>query len=113
MPRAAAEHEREREVRRGLGEHVRRDAHGDAALVGGVEVDVVAADGVVGHDLQVGQRVEEVRVDALGQQRDEPLGALRAVAQLLVGGRQIALPDVDVVAFRRRGDQGVAGRAGG
>ena len=60
-----------------------------------------------------GQRVEQLAVDALGQERDEALAALCAGEELLAGGRQIARPDVDLVACLRDALLGLAGEPAG
>ncbi len=91
------EDQREREVGGGLGQHVGRDPDPDAAPHAELEVDVVGADGVVGDDAQPRRRVEQRRVDAVGEQRQQPLGLRRALAQHGRWRRQVTVPDVDGV----------------
>ena len=55
------EQEGEGEVGGGVGQDVGRDADGDGALVGGLEVDVVEADGVVGNGLEFRARRRAAR----------------------------------------------------
>ena len=100
------QHQRHREVRRRVGQHVRRDADRDAALARRLEVDVVGADGVVRDDFEAA--VHDVLVDAIRQQAQQPVRRLGADAQLLGRRRKLARPDVHVVL---RGEA-VEGREG-
>jgi hypothetical protein len=81
-PPRGREQEREGEVGRRLGQHVGRDADGDAATRSGVQVDVVAADRVVGDCPQVRRGVQQGLVDAVGQQAQQALGGGGALTQL-------------------------------
>jgi hypothetical protein len=67
-PPREREQEREGEVGRGVGQDVGRVADRDAAARGGVEVDVVGADRVVGDRAQLGCRGEQLLVDRVGEQ---------------------------------------------
>ena len=64
------EQQRPGKVGRRVGEHAGRVGHDDAAARGRGDVDVVVADGDVGHDLQLGALGEERVVDPVGEQRD-------------------------------------------
>ena len=83
------EHERDRELGRGLGEHVRRVRDENATPRRGVDVDVVVADGVVGdHPEAVARGVEQLVVDLVGQHRQETRAARCARQELRrFGGR--------------------------
>ena len=100
------EQQREGEVGGGVGEHVRRVADRDAARRGGVEVDVVVADRVVGDRPQPRAALDQRRVDPVGEQRQQTLGVRRA------GGSSSAAA-AGARARRRPRDARAAGRARG
>ena len=68
------EHQRPGEVGRRVGEHVGRVADLDAARRRRVDVDVVEADRVVGDRAQLRRGVEQLGVDPVDEQRQQPLG---------------------------------------
>ena len=113
--------EREREVGRAVGEDVGGDADRDPARRARGDVDVVRADGVVRHHPQRRRRVEQLVVDAVGQQAEQALRPGGERAQLARRGRELAGPHPDVVtglpqavdggARQRAGDDG-AGHGG-
>ena len=87
----------EGEVRRRLGQHPGRVAHGHAAAGAGGHVDVVVAHGEVGDDPQLRPgRLEELVVDAVGEQGQEAVDAADPVQEDVARRRQLVLPDVGV-----------------
>ena len=73
----------------------------------GGDVDVVEADRVVADDLELRPgRVEELVVDPVGQQRQDPVAARDASQQLVARRRQLVRPEVQ---RRTRRAIGVAG----
>ena len=75
--RASAEQQREREVGGRVGQHVGRVADRDPARGRRLDVDVVGPDRHVRDRPQLRGGVEQRRVDAVGEQREQPLGARR------------------------------------
>ena len=55
-------------------------------------------DGVVAHDAQPRRGVEQLLVDAIGQQAQQPLGFADELVQLRAARRQVAVPDRDVMS---------------
>ena len=86
---------------------------GMRALVGGLDVDVVEANGVVGNDFELGRRVEGSGVDVLGQHAQQAVGVGETVAELGGVGRQVAGPDLDVVAGVGEAIKRIAGQRAG
>jgi hypothetical protein len=74
------EHQRDREVRGRLGQHVGRVAHRNSPRRRGGDVHVVHPDGVVRDGAQARRRLEQVGVHDVGQQREQALGPGRLVA---------------------------------
>ena len=70
------EHQRQRELRRRAGEHVRRVGDDDAAAPRRLEVDVVHPDGVVGDDPQL--RAGRLEVGVVDRDREHRHDAVRA-----------------------------------
>ncbi len=101
------EQQRERQVGGRVGEHVRRVADSDPPRGGGVDVDVVVADRVVGDRDELRARVDEGGVDPVGEQAQDPGGLLGVLAQLRRRWRQTLRPHLDVVL----GAQAVESRA--
>ena len=86
--------QRPREVRGRLGEDAGRVADGDAARRARSHVDVVEPDREVAHDLELRPRpIEELVVDAVGQERQDAVAALDGLEELLARRRQLVLPD--------------------
>ena len=107
------EQQRHREVGRRIGQHVRCHADRDAARGDRGEVDVVAADGVVGDRPQARGGVEHGAVDALGEHRQQALGLGDAGEQLLARRRQVTGVHGDLMAGGAQALDRVAGdRAG-
>ena len=68
----------------------------DPAPLALLEVDVVEADGVVRDDAKLRPGgVQQLGVDAVGQHRQEPVAACSSREQLLAGGRQLFVVDVE------------------
>ena len=88
QPTGDREHHRHRQVCGGVGQDPRRVGDDDAALGGGREIDVVVADGYVGHAPQPGAGgVEQRGVDAVVEHRDQG-GCPGGGAPQLVGGQR-------------------------
>ena len=104
--------QREREVGGGFGEDARGDADGDAALLRCLEVDVVAADRVVGDHPELRRGVEDLGVDPVGQQTQQPLGVRDTVEQLRARRRELVRVHDDLV-LRREPLEGGAGKLPG
>ena len=69
---------------------------GDPPPRAGRHVDVVEPDRVVGDDPQAGtRRVEQLVVDAVGEQREEAIHAGDPPQQLVARRRQLVLPQVE------------------
>ena len=92
---ASRRHEqREGEVRGRFGQRPRRvpDRHPAGRRLG--HDDVVEADGVVAHDLELRPgAVEELRVDPVGEQREDAVHALDRAEQDVARRRQVVRPD--------------------
>ena len=92
------EHQRHREVGGGIGQHVGRVADRDPARGGRRDVDVVDADRVVGDHAQVGRGGEQLGVDAVGEQRQQTLGAsAAAVEQFAAAAASRSAQTIDLV----------------
>ena len=91
------EHERPGEVGRRVGQDVGRVADLDAARRRRLDVDVVEADRVVGHRAQLRRGVDQLGVDPVDEQRQQPLGLGDAGEQRVARGRHVARPDLEVV----------------
>jgi hypothetical protein len=74
--------ERPGEVSRGLGEDVGSIRDDDPARGRRRHVDVVEADGHVGHHLEIGARGQQRRVDGVGDEADEALAAFESRDEL-------------------------------
>ena len=106
------EEEREGQVGRRVGEHVGRDADGDPARGGGLEVDVVGPDGEVRDRAQARGAVQQLGVDAVGEQAQQRLGVTDAGLELRAGRRQRAGMDAHVVCARQALERVAGERAG-
>ena len=102
--------QRPREVRGGLGQDAGRVADRDAALRARRDVDVVEPDREVADDLELRPGpVEELVVDAVGEQRQDAVAALDRAEEGVARRRQLVLPDLgvarlgDAAGGRRRG----------
>jgi hypothetical protein len=82
------------EVRGGVGEDAGGVGDGEPELGRGGQVDVVEANRVVGYAQEVGVRFQHLAVDALGEQREQNVGAARALDQ------RVALDPAFVVVLR-------------
>ena len=111
QPARGGQQQREREVGGRVGQHVGRVADRDPARGGGVDVDVVVADGVVGDRLEVGGVLDQRGVDPVGDRGQERVRVVDVFCELLVGGRQPVGPDLELVLFGRAGR--ARGRGGG
>jgi hypothetical protein len=69
----------------------------DAAPRRFVEVDVVRADREVGDGLDRRRGVEQLRVDALGDDRQQRVGLGGALEQDVARRRSVVVPEVDLV----------------
>ena len=100
------------QVRGGLGQHAGRVPDGDTGAGGGVEVDIVHADGQVADDAQLRRLRNHARVDLVGHHREHRVGVLQRGAQHRLRRRQLVAP------YRNRGrgaqalDRGGIDRAG-
>ena len=81
-PARDPEHQREREVGRGVGEDPGRVADRDSARRGRLHVDVVHTHGVVRDRAQVRRGVDQLGVDRIGEQREQAFEPRRAGEQL-------------------------------
>lgn len=99
-PARRGEHQRERELGGGFGEHVGRVRHDDIARRERGEVEVVHADRAVRDDLELRSPIEDARVDPIEQQAHERVGV-----------RELHVIDPDV-PFRGNVDRG-AGKCRG
>src|SRR2546425_5920406 len=104
--------EREGQVGGRLGQNARRVADRDAALGRGPDVDVVEADRVVRYDAQARTAVHQLRVDAVGQEREQPLGLPRLCEQPLARRRKLLLPKLHVGRLADHREAPVGDRAG-
>ena len=105
--------ERPGEVGGRLGQDAGRVADGDAAARAGRHVDVVEADGEVADDPQAGTRgVEQLVVDPIGEQREEPVHAAHPLQQRGTRWRQLVRPEVDLERPGQR-RQALLGQAAG
>ncbi len=87
--------QREREVRGRLREHARRIAHRDAATRARGDIDVVVADREVADDLELRPGgVQQLVVDPVGQQCQQPVHTGHAAEQLVAWRRQDTVPDI-------------------
>ena len=85
-PPQQRQHQRQRDLGGGSGQHVRRVRDHDPAPAGRLEVDVVHPDGVVGDDPELRAGRLEIRVvDHDVEHRDDPVGADRRGDELEVG----------------------------
>jgi len=82
------------EIGRGLSQHAWRVAHGNAAAGAGGHVDVVEAHGHLADHLEVGCGVQQLIVDAFGQQAVERVLVRRLLQQRGARNRQIAVPQL-------------------
>ena len=89
--------EREGQVGGRLGQHAGGVADRDAASPARLEVDIVGADRHHRHGAQVRRGVEQLVVDALGQQAQQALAVAYGVAELARRRGQLARPGLDVV----------------
>ena len=89
------EQQREREIGRRVGQHAGRVRHHDAAARGGRDVDVVVTDGNVRNDFQPRAAREQRVVDAVGEQRNDRVGAACAYKQLRRGIARVGRVGVD------------------
>jgi hypothetical protein len=95
-PAGRGHHEGPREVRRGLGENIGGVGHDDPAPGRRRDVDVVEADGHVGHHPEPGASVQELGVDELADHTDQPLALMQPADQLRPRERPVLAVDVDV-----------------
>ena len=80
--------------------------------VGGLDVDVVHADGVVRDRPQARGGVDQLGVDAVGEQREQALGLAHAREQLVARRRQRLGPDLDLVLGGEPIERAAGQRAG-
>jgi hypothetical protein len=86
----------EGEVGGGVGEDARRIGDQDGSSGGLGHVDVVVAHRHAAHDPQAGRRVHELRIDAVGHQRDDAISDRRLAQEDVAGRRQLLGPDAHV-----------------
>jgi hypothetical protein len=106
-----AEQQREGDVGGGVGQHARRVADRDPAPRGLLEVDVVGPHGQVGHGLDRRGGVEELGVDALGDDRQQGVGLRGALEQRVAWRRGVVVPHVDLVLGLQALERGERERA--
>ena len=87
------EQQRPRQVSRGFVENAGRVGARDLAAAERGEVEIVIADGDVGDDAQARRGGQQRFVDAVGEQRDEALGAGHAALQFFARGSAGAGPE--------------------
>ena len=97
QPPGRAQHQRPRQVSRGLREHSRRVADGHPALAGGRQVHVVHPHRVVGHRREPWARVEQRGVHPLRELGEQAIGFARMLDQPLGPGRRGLGPHVQLV----------------
>ena len=102
QPPGRGHQQRPGEVGRRLGQHARRIADRDAAARAGGHVDVVEADGeVADHPEAWASGVEQLVVDAIGEQGEQPIHATNALEQRGARRRQLVGPEVDLEGGER------------
>ena len=97
-----AEHQRDRQVGGAVGQDVRGVADRDPARARRLDVDVVDAHRVVRDRPQPRGRLDQLGVDAVGEQRKQTLELGSPREQLLARRRQALGPDLDLVLAARR-----------
>ena len=98
-PPSGGEHQGPGQIGRRLGQRARRVADRDPASSTGRDVDVVVADGVVADhpELWTG-RVQQLLVDAIGEQGQDAVAAGHPAEQLIPRRRAVIGPDVGPAA---------------
>jgi hypothetical protein len=89
------------EVRGGLREHVRGVGHDHPRLGGRRHVDVVVADGDIGHHPEPGGGREHLGVDGIGDEANEPASIPEPGRQLGLAQGSVAGVQIDVGAAAR------------
>ena len=90
------EHERDRHLRRRVGEHVGRVRDDNPAALAFLEIDVVETDGVVGDDAELRPGgIQQLGVDAVGQHGHEAVRACDALEEVGPRGRRLLVVNID------------------
>ena len=102
-PARQGEHQRDREVRRGVGQDVRRIGHHDSPRRGRRPVDLVDADGVARDDLEPVRRLDDGRGDGVVHEADERVDSRDLGGELHLARRVAEHADLEVLPQRVEG----------
>ena len=107
------EDQRHRHVGRVLGQHARRVGHGDAALAGGIEVDMVDAGAEGSDQLQLRSGLgQDAAVDPVGDRRHQNIGRLDRLDELGSRERLVVSVQARLEQLHQPGLDGVRQLAG-